>query len=171
MKIKIKLKIEFESLSYIFYPNVVKYYLIFNVEKDLPIYYSIITGHKKLNKKKHQLMVIVEDDGLNETFTKEIDINIDLIDGKDGKNIVSFIPVMNKTNIIKDTFMLYREFYFKNISKNNNKIKILLIILIPIIVIIIIFAIILYLRYRRKKNNKDISVNKVLEENLVGIDS
>ena len=116
-------------------------------------------------------MVIVEDDGLNETFTKEIDINIDLIDEKDGKNIVSFIPVMNKTNIIKDTFMLYREFYFKNISKNNNKIKILLFILIPIIVIIIIFVIILYLRYRRKKNSKDISVNKVLEENLVGIDS
>ena len=82
---------------------------------------------------------------------------------------------MNNTNIIKDNFITYKDFIFKKISKNKNnnknKTKTLLIILIPIIVIIIILAIILYLRYRRKKNNKDISVNKVLEENLVGIDS
>ena len=169
---KNKLKFEFKSLSYIFYPNLLKYYLIFNVGKDINNFYPIVAGHKELiNKKDHQFMVIVEDDGLNETFTKEIDINIDLIEEKKGYNNVSFIPIMNDNNIIEDSFITYKDFKFKNILKNKNKTKTLLIVLIPIIIIIIFLAIILYLRYRRKNDDKDVSVNKVIEENLVEIDS
>lgn len=82
---------------------------------------------------------------------------------------------MNKTNLVLDDFVIYEDFIYKNASKNKgenkNKNKTLLIILIPIAVIIIIVIAVLFLRYRRKKNNKDLAVNKVLQEELDPIDS
>ena len=170
---KNKLEIKFESFSYLFYPNAVKYYLIFNIEKDSINIYSILAGQKKLNQEEHQFMVIIEDDGLNERFTKEIDINISLFEGEKKSNNITIIPVMNKTNLVLDDFVIYEDFIYKNASKNKgeNKNKTLLIILIPIAVIIIIVIAVLFLRYRRKKNNKDLAVNKVLQEELDPIDS
>ena len=166
---KNKLVIKFESLSYLFYRYAVKYYLIFNIEKDSINIYSILAGQKKLNQEEHQFMVIIEDDGLYERFAKEIDINISLFEGEKKKNNITIIPVMNKTNLVLDDFVIYEDFIYKNVSKNKN--KTLLIILIPIAVVIIIVIAVLFLRYRRKKNNKDLAVNKVLQEELDPIDS
>ena len=73
-----KINIKMNSLSYVFYPNIVKYYLIVNTENNYNILYSILTGQKELNKSNHEFMTIVEDDGSKEKFKTTIQVDIDL---------------------------------------------------------------------------------------------
>ena len=171
-----KIKVELDSLSYRYYPNIIKYYLIINVESVYEnihsVLFSIIAGQRQINEASHELMVIAEDNGLSETFYKEINITIDLFE--DRNNVISIIPIINETNIIKEQFIINKYFEFKKIinKKKKGKKSKLLYYLIPIIivVIIIIVAIIVYLK-SKNRNNKDITVKKILEEELTNIDN
>jgi len=44
---KNKIKIKINSLSFCFYPNVIKYYILINIEENIPLIYSIITKKKR----------------------------------------------------------------------------------------------------------------------------
>ena len=65
------LHIKMNSLSYVLYPNIIKYYIIINV-KNINSLYEIITGQKTINKNNHEFMTTIEDNGLNKIF--EIDM-------------------------------------------------------------------------------------------------
>ena len=166
IKGKNKLKIELDSLSYKYYKNIVNYYLFINFRyMDSKDFCSIISRLEKPSESEYQLLIILEDNGQNETFFKEVEINIEL---KDGNNTIFIVPIFNKTNLFLDYYTSNNQFQYKNKSKKS-KSK-LLYILIPIIsIIIIIIAIFLILRYR-KKASKGVSVDKILNEELTEIE-
>ena len=164
---KNKLMIELYSLSYKYNKNIVEYYLLINFDSE-NIYddlYSIIIGKKKPNRDDYEFMAIIEDNGVKETFSKDIKINIDLYRTND----IFIIPLFKNTNYIIYDYIIKSEFKYVNVPKKEDN-KLLLYILIPIIsIIIIIIAIFICLRHR-KKNNKEITVDKVLDEQLISIE-
>ena len=164
---KNKLRIDLDSLSYKYNKNIVNYYIFINFKYETDsVLYSTIIGQRKPNEKKHQFMTIIEDKGLNETISKQMDINIDIYDGQ---NNICIIPIFNKTNLFLDNYICCNEFNYQNKSKKNNNKK-LLYILIPIISVIIISIIILLILRHRKKTHKEITVDKILDEELTNIE-
>ena len=160
-----KLKIILKSLSYMLYPNLVKYYFITKLdnykEKPLDIL-SLITGQKKPNRTEYEFMTVVEDNGENEIFEKVIEIDIDL----KGSNRMYCIPINSKTNFIEKNYIDFKYFDYKNWPTNSHKNKfytlvIVLVIIIPIILLIII--IVCYL----KRHNKNSLYSKELENNVL----
>ena len=167
---KNELIIELNSLSYKYNNNNVKYYLYINIHlrerTDFSYLYSIIIGHIKPNETNQEFMIILEDNGLNEIFSKEIGINIDL---NNGNNKILIIPIFNNTNLILEDYIRSSEFNFKNIPRKDY--KALLYILIPIIaLIIIIFVIFIILKYRKKTNKKGITIEKIKSEELISLE-
>ena len=162
---KNKLKIKLNSLSYVFYPNIVKYYVIFNVENNIDILYSFLTKQKEPNKDLHQFMVILEDNGEKEIFEKEIEVKIDLIEDSYNKNKAYFFPINTKTNLVEKPYTVYTEFEYKNLSFiQKKKTNIVLIILLILIIIIIIIAIVLIILKYRKKSNSSFDKTDLTEE-------
>ncbi len=158
---KNELMIELDSLSYKYNKNIVKYYLFINFNlnnSELSVLYSIISGYGKPNETKNEFMAIIEDNGLNKTISKKIGINTDLDD--DDKKIF-IIPIFNDTNLILEDYISVSNFYFKYIPKEVN--------LLWYILIIIIIAILLYIIIR-KKCNKGIRIDKLVEEELSNIE-
>ena len=151
-----KLRIKLNSLSYIFYPNLVKYYFITNIENSFYEEFSMITGNQKPDKSKYQFITVVEDDGENELIEKDIKIDIDLKD--DCLNDIYCIPVNNKTNIIEKNYIEYKIFYYKNIkSSENHHNYSALIIVISIVILIIILIIFRFFYFKGyKRSNEDI---------------
>ena len=151
-----KLRIKLNSLSYIFYPNLVKYYFITNIENSFYEEFSMITGNQKPDKSKYQFITVVEDDGENELIEKDIKIDIDLED--DCFNAIYCIPVNNKTNIIEKNYIEYKIFYYKNIkSSENHHNYSALIIVISIVILIIILIIFRFFYFKGyKRSNEDI---------------
>ena len=167
---KNELIIELNSLSYKYNNNNVKYYLYINIHlrerTDFSYLYSIIIGHIKPNETNQEFMIILEDNGLNEIFSKEIGINIDL---NNGNNRILIIPIFNNTNLILEDYIRSFEFNFKNIPRKDY--KALLYFLIPIIaLIIIIFIIFFILKYRKKTNKKGITIEKIKSEELINLE-
>ena len=168
-----KLKIILKSLSYMLYPNLVKYYFITNFEnyneKPLDIL-SLITGQKKPNRTEYEFMTVVEDNGENEIFEKDIEIDIDL----KSSNRIHCIPINSKTNLIEKAYLDYKYFDYKNWPTNSHKNKsytwlIVLVVIVPIILLIII---IIFCYFKRRNKNslysKDLE-NNVLKEEFNGI--
>ena len=167
LKGKNKLKIKLNSLSYILYPKLVKYYFITNINENYNEIFSIITGKQKLDKKKFQFMKVVNDDGKNEIFEKDIKIDIDLNDNGDLElNEIICIPVNIKTNLIETNYIDSTSFKYKNLT-SFQKHKYLIIFLPLGIIIFLIVAIICYFRLRRS-TSKDLE-NKILSEDLKNI--
>ena len=165
IKDKNKLNIKLNSVSYIFYPNSIKYYLIFNAENDINILYSILTGQKQPNKDSHQFMVVLEDDDWSkEIYEKEIDVKIDLIEND--KNIVYFFPVNKKSNLVENLFTTNSEFVYDNLSfvERNKYAIILSVIIILILIITTIVVIYFFLKYR--KSNRELDDREELEKEL-----
>ena len=169
IKGKNKLKIELDSLSYKYNKNIVNYYLLINFGYfEASDFYSKIgsqTEPYESYESSYKLVIILEDNGLNETFSKEIEINKDLIDGN---NTIYIVPIFNKTNLFLDYYKTRNILQYEKISKKS-KSK-LLYILIPIISAIIIIIVILLILRHRKKTSKGITVDKVLNEELTEID-
>ena len=158
--------LKMNSISYILYPNTVKYYIIINIENNVYNIYDIITGQKTINQNNHEFMTIVEDNGLNEIYETDIEINVELIDDLEyhyDKNTIYFIPVNSKTNLIETKYISHIEFEYNNIESNNNTVFVVIIIIIFIILLLfIVIAIFYYLRY--KKRNK---INHISQRNLL----
>ena len=110
-----KIHIKMNSLSYAFYPDIVKYYLIVNAENDYSVLFSILTGQKELNKNNHEFMTIVEDDGSKEKFETTIQVDIDLNE-EYPYNSMYFIPIRKETNIVEILYATKRDFIYKNLT-------------------------------------------------------
>ena len=182
-----KINIQMNSLSYLLYPTIFKYFLIINI-KDMTMddFYSIITGQRSINSSNYEFMEIVEDEGLNKTFETNIEINIDLIEDNLAGNIMYIVPVKEKTNIIDFEYSTEEIFKYKNKNddedeedkrgdddgnknesnenSNSNKINKKTIFIIVLIIlgtlIIIIIGVLCYLRYKKRHN-----INNIVENN------
>ena len=147
-----KLRIKLNSLSYIFYPNLVKYYFITNIKNSFYEEFSMIAGNQKPDKSKYQFITVIEDDGENELIEKDIKIDIDLKEGY--LNVIDCIPVNNKTNIIEKNYIEYKTFYYKNIkSSENHHNYSALIIVISMVISMIILMIFLFFYFKGYKRS------------------
>ena len=156
-----KIKIKMDSLSYIFPPNIVKYYVLINIDFDLDRFgdktystlLSIITGKIKTYEAFNEFMTIIEDDGKKEIYETEIEIDIEL----KNKNKIIFLPI-NKNN--DKLYLLYQASTNFDYNNKTNYLKIFLIIGI-IIILIIAIALIIYFKKKRNNTGSD-DVNNVL---------
>ena len=153
IKGKNKIKINRTSLSYYYYPEIFQYYII---AKDLDYsvkmhsdFYSIITNQQKLEESKHEFMTFVEDDGTNEIFETEIDIDIKL---KKESNEIYAVPVRKGINLIEEGLFKYTYFDYKN-HKSNKKTLIIVFSIIGAILVIVALLIIYFKVYKKKKNS------------------
>ena len=123
---KNRIKIHMDSLTYLSYPDIFQYYLFINVfdyfNFNYSDMYSIITNKKKLSESNNELMVIIEDNGNNEIFEYEIDINIKLKE-KDPNSII-LILVKKDINLVEDRIQK-TSFDYKNhtMKKKDNNIN------------------------------------------------
>ena len=152
-----KLRIKLNSLSYIFYPNLVKYYFITNIEDIRYSFYelfSMIAGNQKPDKSKYQFITVIEDDGENELIEKDIKIDIDLKEGY--LNVIDCIPVNNKTNIIEKNYIEYKIFYYKNIKSSEHNYSALIIVISMVISMIILMIFLFFYFKGYKRSYEDI---------------
>ena len=165
---KNKLKIKLDSISYMFYPNLIKYYLITNVLNEKDIIFALISGLKKPDKNKYQLMKVLEDDGLNEIFEKEFTVDIDLIE----ENSILCIPVNAKSNMIENYYILSGNFNYTNVpfpKKNKNK-TLIFVIIIAAVAIVLLILIFIWIKCKCFKKSKEDFEQKVLDEKLGGVE-
>ena len=159
---KNKLRIKLNSLSYTFYPDLVKYYFIINMEDNYGALYSIISGQKKPDKSKFQFMSVVEDNGAKEIFQRDIKIDIDLKGDYFKSNNIYCIPVNTKTNLIELNYIEYISFEYKNLSFYQKHEILIWSIVISILFIIVAIGIIAYFYFKRRKKSS-------LEKNILNI--
>ena len=159
-----KINIQMNSLGYVFYPDIIKYYIIINIEYDIDLFYQIITGQKKLNSNNHEFCAIIEDDGSKEKFETNIEIDIELNEDYP-YNTIYFIPIRKKTEIVEILYETSKEFKYKNISRKNKKIFLAIFISVIVLIIIIVISVILCkLKNKRKKREN------LIEENSANIE-
>ena len=159
-----KLKIELASLSYLYSKEIVKYYILINYYiKQNSDYYIIVIGERKPDVERHEFMEIIEDNGINDTISKEISINIEIYNDT---NKILIIPILKNKNLIIDEYIDNKEFNYTNVysPKKNN---ILWYILIPSIAVIIIIIVIIIVIVHKKRANKEIAMDKVTNEGLI----
>ena len=108
-------------------------------------------------------MEIIEDNGINDTISKEISINIEIYNDT---NKILIIPILKNKNLIIDEYIDNKEFNYTNVysPKKNN---ILWYILIPSIAVIIIIIVIIIVIVHKKRANKEIAMDKVTNEGLI----
>ena len=155
-----KYKINITSLSYQLYPNIFKYHLLINIDSIFDAY-QIITEQKNFDLKK-QKMIVVNDDGLKETFEYEIELDIEL--NKDNKLII--IPIEKDNNLIEAKYKYYN---FSYLAKLESSYWIYYIIggaiLFLIIAIIIIFLFCRHLKNKKAEADNP-SKEKIINEEL-----
>ena len=152
-----------------FYPNLIKYYLITNVLNEKDIIFALISGLKKPDKKKHEFMKALDDNGLNKKIDKDFTVDIELIELNETNNILC-VPVNAKTNMIEHSYISSGNFNYTNFpfpQKNNTLIFVVIAVVAAIILVIIIFILIKCICC--KKSNEDVE-QKVLEEKLGGVE-
>ena len=159
---KNKLRIKLNSLSYTFYPDLVKYYFIINMEDSYAALYSIISGQQKPDKNKYQFMSVVEDNGAKEIFQRDIKIDIDLIGDYYKSNNIFCIPVNTKTNLIELNYIEHISFKYKNLSFYQKHKILIWSLVISILFIIAAITIIVYFYFKRWKKSS-------LEKNILNI--
>ena len=160
---KNELKIELNSLSYI-NKEIVKYYILINFDVKSKIeYYAIVIGNRKPNPINYEFLEIIEDKGINDTFTKEIEINIELYNDT---NDFFIIPILKNTNLAIDNYIESRKFNYTNYYIKEEK-NIFLYIFIPSIVAVVIIAIIVIVIILKKRAKKEIIIEKISNEELI----
>ena len=163
LKGKNKLRIKLNSLSYIFYPNIVKYYFIANMDDNIDVLFSMLTGQTIPDKDKHQFMIEIEDDGKNEIFEKDIKIDIEL--DENTKNVIFCIPMIKKTNLIERTYIESTLFEYKNLTFFEKHKFLIVFLIIGIVLFILILAIIILYLKCRNTSIRELE-DKVLNEKL-----
>ena len=122
---KKKIKINITSISYILYPNIVKYYIIINAlsynfhHYTFDPLYSILTKKRQINKSNNEFMTIIEDKAIKEFFECEIAIDTDLREDKE--NDINIIPVGNENNLVELNYMMTGKFKYKNLKSNERQ--------------------------------------------------
>lgn len=145
-----KFIINLKSYSY-YIKRPIIYYLIINEPNYNTIIFSSLT--EKRNFDKNKMMTKVEDNGENEIFQTEIEVNIELYDYEVNKtsNTIIIIPVDKETNLIYSFTDYLTDFKYKSLK--NNYSVLVLIIVIGILVLIIIIGFLVYRKKNKKKNN------------------
>ena len=161
-----KIKINRTSLSYLYYPDIFQYYIIAkHLDYNIKIhsdFYSIITNQQKLEESKYEFMTIVEDDGTNEIFEKEIDIDIRL---KENNNEIYAVPIRKGINLIEEGYFKYTYFDFDYKNHKSKKKKTLIIVFSIIGAILLIFAlVIIYFKACKKKKNSIEDLNEPITD-------
>jgi len=167
-----KLIIKLKSFSYEAKRPTIYYLIIneFDDNKNNKVIFSALANEKILDKNK--TMIKVEDNGENEHFQTEVEINIELFDYENDhfSNCMIVVPVDKETNLVYIHMKNSTNFNFKYEKSNSNSNSILIIIIvIGIVFLIIIIGLLLYRKKKKEKSNNiedEINMNeKILSDN------
>ena len=117
---------------------------------------------------KKQAILKVEDNGENENFQTEVEINIELFDYEQDhfSNRMIIVPVDKETNFVYIHMKNNTYFQFKN---KNSKAILIIIVVIGILLFIIIVGLLLYRKMKKEESNnieEEINMNeKILSDN------
>ena len=163
------------SLSYYFaeLKIIYKYYLILNLEEEdlISNICAVISGNKKLDKLKNQIMLIIEEDNNeSDVFEKEVDINITLINGS---NSMAIIPALKDNNLLEFNSIESYEFNYTNYipeengEKDDDKDYTTIILICSIcggVLLIIIIFVIICLKRRKNVSSNDVEKTVLNQE-------
>ena len=146
-----KLVINLKSYSY-HIKRAIIYYFIINESKDDAIIFSALT--EKRNFDKNKMMLKVEDNGENEYFQTELEIDKELIDyeTEHHSNSMVIIPVDKETNFIFKESKNIAYFNYENLKSNSSSVLIIIIV-IGILILIIIIGLLFYRKKKKEKSN------------------
>ena len=158
------LKIKVNSYSYFNEQRPSIYFLIINKyqNNDFELN-SMITGNTNFDEKNHQIMLKVEDNGLEEKIEYEVKIDIELLErGNYNDNNITIVPV-DKESYISDFYYVETK-YFAFINYNE---KLYIIIIIIVVVLILIIGIAIFVYLYKKKKRKDPIIENDLKGNII----
>ena len=153
--------------------NIYKYYLIINLEEEnlKSNICAVISGNKKLDKLKNQIMLIIEEDNNeSDVFEKEVDINITLINGS---NSMAIIPALKDNNLLEFNSIESYEFNYTNYipeengEKDDDKDYTTIILICSIcggVLLIIIIFVIICLKRRKNVSSNDVEKTVLNQE-------
>ena len=153
---KNKLIISFESYSYyIKRPTI--YYILINESDDDIVIFSALSGKRNFGEKK--MMFKFEDNGENNKFETEVDIDKEIYNSEswNSNNYMTIIPVDKESNLILIDLKAKKNFYYYYEKKTKNYLFIIVIIAITIILLFIFIII----GCRKKKKNNNIIEDKI----------
>ena len=155
-----KLIINLKSYSY-YIKRPIIYYFIINESKDDDIIFSALTEKRKFGKNK--MMLKVEDNGENEDFQTEFEINKELIDYEPDHalNSMIIVPVDKETNFVFRNSKNNTIFKYENIKSSSSS-ALIIIIVIGILILIIVIG---FLYYRKKKKEKRYNIENDIDAN------
>ena len=151
------IKINMLSVSYHLNQNLYNYYIIINSLSSFNFntFYSIIANKTEINNLNNEFMTIIEDNGTNQTFECEIEIDIQL----KRNNSFVLVPVGKENNLPELNYIVEESFSYsieekeekeKEGSKKTSTALIVVFIIIGVI-LVIIFALIIYFKFYKKK--------------------
>jgi len=160
-----KLMINLKSYSYYIKRPIIYYLIINEPYNDYSIIFSALTEERNFDKNK--MMLKVEDNGENEYFTTELDIDKELIDyePEHTSNRMIIVPVDKESNLVYINLKTYNYFSYENIKSNY---IIIIIIVIAILFLIIIVGLFIYRKKKKEKGNNiedEIGNEKILSDN------
>ena len=143
-----KIIIKLNSYSY-YIKRPIIYYLIINEPYDEKIIFSALTEERNFGKNK--MMLKVEDNGENEYFRTEVEINKEFFDYESdhNSNKINIVPVDKETNLVFLHFYEFADFVYKR----KDYTFIIIIIVIAILILIIIIGILFYRKKKKEKGN------------------
>ena len=158
------LKIKINSYSYFNEQRPSIYFLIINkFYSNSYEAYSLITGNKKCDEKKHEIMLRVEDNGLKEKIEYEVKIDIKLKENDYYKNNkITIIPV-DKDSYISD--FNYIETIDFDFTYKDDSTFIFIIIFGVILLLIVIIALLVFRCVRKKR--KEPNIENELQGNIM----
>ena len=160
-----KLILNLKSYSYYIKRPIIYYLIINEPYDDYSIIFSAITEQRNFDKNK--MMLKVEDNGENENFTTELEIDKELIDyePEHTSNEMIMVPVDKESNLVYINLKTSNSFRYENIKSNY---IIIIIIVIAILFLIIIVGLFIYRKKKKEKGNNiedEIANEKILSDN------
>ena len=154
-----------KSYSYYIKRPIIYYLIINEPYNDYSIIFSALTEERNFDKNK--MMLKVEDNGENEYFTTELEIDKELIDyePEHTSNEIIMVPVDKESNLVYINLKASNYFSYENIKSNY---IIIIIIVIAILFLIIIVGLFIYRKKKKEKGNNiedEIGNEKILSDN------
>ena len=145
-----KLILNLKSYSYYIKRPIIYYLIINEPYDDYSIIFSAISEQRNFDKNK--MMLKVEDNGENEYFTTELEIDKELIDYEPEHtlNEIIMVPVDKESNLVYINLKTSNSFSYENIKSNY---IIIIIIVIAILFLIIIVGLFIYRKKKKEKGN------------------
>jgi len=166
------LKIKVNSYSYFNEQRPSIYFLIINkYQRNDYELNSMITGNTNFDEKKHQIMLKVEDNGLEEKIEYEVKIDIELLEHDTyhySDNNITIVPV-DKESYISDIYYIETK-YFTFINYKEEKSYVTIIIIIVLVIILIIGIALLVIHYVKRKR-KDPIIQNDLKGNIIDLNN